>query len=117
LSDNNNLPQMRQDRLPPRPPRPPPVLSAGSVSRFCPPEDHQHPAAASHLDQLLGIIDDADPTLVESAFARRAEQREARSVKRLEGLDNDAAVTELASILDEDGYPANWEKIRERKRA
>ncbi|MBO0746815.1 MAG: ArsR family transcriptional regulator [Acidimicrobiaceae bacterium] len=62
-------------------------------------------------NQLLGVIEDSDPSLVEGAFTRRAEERQAQAVKRLKGLDRDAAVAELAVILDEDGYLANWEKI------
>ncbi len=44
-------------------------------------------------------------------FRRRAEQRRARAKTRLGGLDVDAAVTELAAILDEDGYLARAEKV------
>lgn len=62
-------------------------------------------------NQLLGIIGDADALLVEQAFARRASQREARARQRLDGLEADAAVAELAAILDEDGYLANSEKV------
>ncbi|MCL2396340.1 MAG: ArsR family transcriptional regulator [Acidimicrobiaceae bacterium] len=64
-------------------------------------------------NQLLGVIGDADPSLVEDAFTRRAEEREAQAVRRLKGLDRDAAIAELARILDEDGYLANWEKTAE----
>ena len=38
-------------------------------------------------------------------------QRQARAEARLEGLEFDAAVTELAAILDEDGYLARAEKV------
>lgn len=62
-------------------------------------------------NQLLGVIEDSDPSLVEHAFTRRAEERQALAVKRLKGLRRDAAVAELARILDEDGYLANWEKL------
>jgi predicted ArsR family transcriptional regulator len=64
-------------------------------------------------NQLLGFIEEADPGLVEEAFARRAEQRRVRAETRLRGLDFDAAVTELAAILDEDGYLARCEKVSE----
>ena len=57
-------------------------------------------------NQLLGFIEEADPRLVGDAFQRRAEQRRARAETRLGGLDFDAAVVELAAILDEDGYLA-----------
>jgi DeoR family transcriptional regulator, suf operon transcriptional repressor len=62
-------------------------------------------------NQLLGFIEEADPALVGDAFQRRAEQRRARAETRLIGLDFDAAVTELAAILDEDGYLARAEKV------
>jgi DeoR family transcriptional regulator, suf operon transcriptional repressor len=62
-------------------------------------------------NQLLGFIEEADPGLVGEAFNRRAEQRRARAEARLGGLDFDAAVTELAAILDEDGYLARAEKV------
>jgi predicted ArsR family transcriptional regulator len=64
-------------------------------------------------NQLLGFIEDADPGLVREAFARRAEQRRARAAARLAGLDFDAAVVELTTILDEDGYLARSEKVAE----
>ena len=62
-------------------------------------------------NQLLGFIDEADPGLVRDAFNRRAEQRRVRAEARLGGLGFDAAVTELAAILDEDGYLARAEKV------
>ncbi len=62
-------------------------------------------------NQLLGFIEEADPGLVAEAFKRRAAQRRARAEARLGGLDFDAAVTELAAILDEDGYLARAGKV------
>lgn len=62
-------------------------------------------------NQLLGIISDVDPSLVQEAFARRAAQRQARAAQRLQGRTADAAVRELAVILDEDGYLANCQKV------
>jgi DeoR family transcriptional regulator, suf operon transcriptional repressor len=62
-------------------------------------------------NQLLGFIEEAGPGLVKEAFNRRAEQRRARAEARLGGLSFDAAVTELAAILDEDGYLARAEKV------
>jgi DeoR family transcriptional regulator, suf operon transcriptional repressor len=62
-------------------------------------------------NQLLGFIEEAGPGFVGGAFTRRAEQRRARAEARLGGLGFDAAVTELAAILDEDGYLARAEKM------
>jgi DeoR family transcriptional regulator, suf operon transcriptional repressor len=62
-------------------------------------------------NQLLGVIEHSDPSLVEEAFSRRAEERQAQALKRLKGLDRDAAIAELAGILDEDGYLASREKL------
>lgn len=82
--------------------------------RLAPPAESLFPKRYGQLtNQLLGIIEDSDPSLVEGAFTRRAKQRQAQAVKRLRGLDPDAAVAELAAILDEDGYLANWEKLAE----
>jgi predicted ArsR family transcriptional regulator len=60
-------------------------------------------------NQLLGFIEESDPSLVATAFERRAEQRRARAGARLAGLDFAARVRELARILDEDGYLADCE--------
>ena len=59
-------------------------------------------------NQLLGFID--DPSLIELAFERRREARVARARSRLEGLSFDERVSELAAILDEDGYLASSAK-------
>ena len=60
-------------------------------------------------NQLLGFIEEADPDLVAEAFDRRGRQRQERAAARLAGLSLDARVAELARILDEDGYLADWE--------
>lgn len=62
-------------------------------------------------NQLLGFIEETDPALVREVFSRRADQRRVRAEVRLGGLDFDAAVAELAVILDEDGYLARSEKV------
>ena len=61
-------------------------------------------------NQLLGFIEEADAALVAEAFERRARQRQARAEVRLTGLDLDGKVSQLAQILDEDGYLADWER-------
>jgi predicted ArsR family transcriptional regulator len=62
-------------------------------------------------NQLLGFIEQADPSLVSEAFRQRAEQRHDRAMARLDGLDIEAKVSELTRILDEDGYLADCEKV------
>lgn len=58
-------------------------------------------------NQLLGFVNDSDPDMVDSVFDRRRQQRVARAAARMDGLDFAARVTELAAILDEDGYLAD----------
>jgi DeoR family suf operon transcriptional repressor len=62
-------------------------------------------------NQLLSFIEDADPSMVDSAFERRRQVRIARATERLKGLDFDDAVVELGRILDEDGYLASSRKV------
>lgn len=57
-------------------------------------------------NQLLGVIGERDPKLIDDAFDRRAQERIDRAGKRLRGLRLEAQVEELARILDEDGYLA-----------
>jgi predicted ArsR family transcriptional regulator len=59
-------------------------------------------------NQLLGFL---EPGVVAEAFVQRGRQREERARVRLEGLDFDDQVRELAAILDEDGYLASYEQI------
>jgi predicted ArsR family transcriptional regulator len=59
-------------------------------------------------NQLLGFIGDAAPALVTSAFEQRGEQRRARAEPRLAAAGSfEERVSELARILDEDGYLAD----------
>jgi DeoR family transcriptional regulator, suf operon transcriptional repressor len=62
-------------------------------------------------NQLLGFIEETDPSLVSEAFVRRSRQREERARERLDGRPFDERVRELARILDEDGYLAECEPI------
>ena len=62
-------------------------------------------------NQLLGFIEEAEPSLVSEAFVRRGRQRQARAKERLEGRAFDDKVQELARILDEDGYLADCEQV------
>jgi DeoR family suf operon transcriptional repressor len=66
-------------------------------------------------NQLLSFLEDTDPDLVERAFERRRQARVARARERLDGLDFDAKVAVLTSILDEDGYLASCERLDARR--
>jgi len=61
-------------------------------------------------NQLLGFIDETAPELVDEAFVRRGAQRVVRAAARLDGRDFDDRVRELAVILDEDGYLADYRR-------
>jgi DeoR family transcriptional regulator, suf operon transcriptional repressor len=74
--------------------------------------DAVFPKAYGELtNELLGYLSEADSSLVDGLFARRRDERIRNATVRLatkRGLR--AKVTELARILDEDGYLATWEK-------
>jgi len=63
--------------------------------------------------ELLGDVQAEAPEAVANAFARRAERRTARARARLDGLPFEARVAELARILDEDGYLAEWASLED----
>ena len=75
--------------------------------------DQFFPKAYGELtNELLGYVAEADPALLDDLFAKRREHRVANARARLarkRGLG--AQVAELASILDEDGYLATYERI------
>jgi DeoR family suf operon transcriptional repressor len=72
--------------------------------------DALFPRAYSDLtNELLGYASDADPELVERLFERRRRRRVEGAASRLAGLDFAAKVEELARILDEDGYLADFQ--------
>ena len=64
-------------------------------------------------NELLGYVGDADPTLVDDVFDRRRQRRYEGARDRLAAVGNDftARVAELARILDEDGYLADFEAV------
>ena len=63
-------------------------------------------------NELLGYLDDEDATTVDRLFARRRDTRIANARVRLAPKRTlKAKVTELATILDEDGYIATAETI------
>jgi DeoR family transcriptional regulator, suf operon transcriptional repressor len=75
--------------------------------------DALFPKAYGELtNELLGYLDGTDPQLLDALFAQRREHRIVNAQARLEpkrGLG--AKVTELARILDEDGYLASSERV------
>lgn len=59
-------------------------------------------------NELLGYLDDDDLARV---FERRVERRLRLARARLTGLSFHEKIAELARILDEDGYLAEWEQV------
>lgn len=60
--------------------------------------------------ELLDYVRDEDPELVGRLFERRRRARVVRAGARLAGRPFDERVAELARILDEDGYLADFER-------
>ena len=72
--------------------------------------DALFPRAYSDLtNELLGYASDDDPELVERLFDRRRKRRVDDARARLAGKTFEEKVEELAHILDEDGYLADFE--------
>ncbi|HZT65954.1 MAG TPA: ArsR family transcriptional regulator [Acidimicrobiales bacterium] len=70
------------------------------------------PAAYGELtNELLGYFSEASPELVDDAFQRRRRRRTEAARARLAGHDFAGKVAELARILDEDGYLADFERL------
>jgi predicted ArsR family transcriptional regulator len=59
-------------------------------------------------NELLDYVNDEDPELLMRIFDRRGLRRLERARERVAGLDFGAKVAELARILDEDGYLADF---------
>lgn len=63
-------------------------------------------------NEVLAIVGEEDPALLERVFARRRDRRIESARLRLGGLsDLEGRVAEVARILDEDGYLASWEAV------
>ena len=62
---------------------------------------------ADLTNELLGYLADEDPEMLRHIFERRAERRLADARERTDGLSLDDRVTEIARILDDDGYLAD----------
>ena len=73
--------------------------------------DALFPRAYSDLtNELLGYASDDDPELIERLFERRRKRRVEDAKLRLAGKTFDHKVEELAAILDEDGYLADFQR-------
>jgi len=59
-------------------------------------------------NELLEYVEEADPALVDRVFERRRRRRVAQARKRVDGKSFPDRVAELTSILDEDGYLAEF---------
>jgi DeoR family suf operon transcriptional repressor len=69
------------------------------------------PSAHGELgSELLSYVEDEDPALLARVFERRRRARVADAESRLEGRDFAGRVEELARILDEAGYLAEFER-------
>jgi DeoR family suf operon transcriptional repressor len=74
--------------------------------------DALFPRAYSDLtNELLGYASDDDPELIERLFDRRRKRRVEDAKQRLKGKTFDQKVEELACILDEDGYLADFQPL------
>ena len=63
-------------------------------------------------NEVLSIVEDEDPELLEVVFRRRRDRRVANAKERMVGKDRpEERIAELASILDDDGYLAGWERV------
>jgi DeoR family suf operon transcriptional repressor len=67
-------------------------------------------AYAELTNELLEYVEDEDPVLLERIFTRRAERRLQRAQARTVGLSFPERVAAVASILDEDGYLADFSR-------
>ncbi|MGZ4682290.1 MAG: ArsR family transcriptional regulator [Acidimicrobiales bacterium] len=84
--------------------------------RLAPAAEPLFPKAYGELtNELLDYLSDEDGTLVEILFHKRRDSRIGRARTRLEGKSLAKRVAELAEILTEDGYLADWEKLPGRR--
>jgi predicted ArsR family transcriptional regulator len=93
----------RDERLGPGRPRRLYALGPAAQSLF--------PSAHGELgSELLGYVGDEDPALLERVFERRRAARVTDAQARLAGRDFAGRIEELAHILDEAGYLADFER-------
>jgi predicted ArsR family transcriptional regulator len=60
--------------------------------------------------ELLQFVGEEDPELLRRVFEKRRKARLERALERLEGMSFERKVEELATILDEEGYLASFER-------
>jgi DeoR family suf operon transcriptional repressor len=73
--------------------------------------DALYPRAYADLtNELLGYVEGSSPELVDAIFRQRRDRRIESARARLAGLAFDERIAELARILDEDGYLADWSR-------
>ncbi len=98
------LVQFREERSGPGRPR--------RLYRLAPLAEELFPKAYAPLTtELLRYVDEEDPELLARVFERRRRSRVAAARARLEGLDFGPRVAELAAILDEQGYLAEFDEL------
>ncbi len=79
------------------------------IYRLTPSGDALFPRNYSELtNELLEYVADEDPELLNRIFDRRADRRLERARMRMRGLSFAERVAEIAKILDEDGYLADF---------
>jgi predicted ArsR family transcriptional regulator len=98
-------------------PRQPGVRGRASrLYRLAPAAEPLFPKAYGELtNELLDYLSDEDGALVEILFHKRRDSRIGRARARLEGRSLARRVAELAEILTEDGYLADWERLAGRR--
>jgi DeoR family suf operon transcriptional repressor len=80
--------------------------------RLTPAAEALFPKTYSELtNELLDYVGDADPALVDQLFERRRQRRAEGARARLASKSFGERVAELALILDEDGYLADFEQV------
>ena len=62
-------------------------------------------------NEMLSYISERDPALFDVIFELRRRRRVENAIARLQGKDFAGRVAELARILDEDGYLADFERV------
>jgi DeoR family transcriptional regulator, suf operon transcriptional repressor len=62
-------------------------------------------------NELLSYVEDEDPRVMDRIFERRRRRRVENAIARLGGRPFPERVSELARILDEDGYLAEFEAL------
>ena len=97
-------------------PRNPELGADRPASTGSPAAEPLFPKAYGELtNELLDYLSDEDGALVEILFHKRRDSRIGRARARLEGKSLAKRVAELALILTEDGYLADWEKLPGRR--